>query len=70
MRDIGPNFHWSHKNINQMSERDWRIFREDYDIIIKGGRVPIPIRDWSDYPFPQSILDSINKANYKRPTPI
>ena len=31
-----------------MSERDWRIFREDHEIIIKGGRVPIPIRNWTD----------------------
>ena len=45
MRDLGPNCHWSHKNVRQMTERDWRIFREDHDIIIKGGRVPIPIRN-------------------------
>jgi ATP-dependent RNA helicase DDX23/PRP28 len=29
-----------------MSERDWRIFREDQNIIIKGGRVPPPLRTW------------------------
>jgi ATP-dependent RNA helicase DDX23/PRP28 len=28
--------------------RDWRIFREDMDIIVKGGRVPNPIREWSE----------------------
>jgi ATP-dependent RNA helicase DDX23/PRP28 len=31
-----------------MTDRDWRIFREDNDILIKGGRVPNPIRDWDD----------------------
>lgn len=27
-----------------MSERDWRIFREDNNIITKGARVPKPMR--------------------------
>lgn len=27
-----------------MSERDWRIFREDNNIIIKGAKVPKPMR--------------------------
>jgi len=31
-----------------MTERDWRIFREDNDIIIKGGRVPKPFKEWTD----------------------
>lgn len=31
-----------------MTQRDWRIFREDNDIIIKGGRVPVPIREWNE----------------------
>ena len=29
-----------------MTERDWRIFREDHQIYVKGGRVPHPIREW------------------------
>ena len=28
--------HWSEKDLNEMTERDWRIFREDYNITIKG----------------------------------
>jgi len=31
-----------------MSQRDWRIFREDMDIVIKGGRVPNPMREWTE----------------------
>lgn len=34
------------KPSDQMTDRDWRIFREDNDIMIKGGRVPHPIRSW------------------------
>lgn len=40
--------HWSKKSLGQMQPRDWRIFREDMDIIIKGGRVPNPIREWNE----------------------
>ncbi|KAK0074100.1 hypothetical protein PV326_012736, partial [Microctonus aethiopoides] len=38
--------HWLEKALNEMTERDWRIFREDYNIRIKGGRIPDPIRSW------------------------
>ena len=27
--------HWSDKELDRMTERDWRIFREDYNISIK-----------------------------------
>lgn len=27
--------HWSEKSLDEMTERDWRIFREDFDIRIK-----------------------------------
>jgi ATP-dependent RNA helicase DDX23/PRP28 len=36
------------KKREEMTERDWRIFREDKDILIKGGKVPEPIRHWED----------------------
>lgn len=36
------------KPLEEMTERDWRIFREDNDILIKGGRVPHPIRSWDE----------------------
>jgi ATP-dependent RNA helicase DDX23/PRP28 len=28
--------HWQEKKVEEMTERDWRIFREDYSITIKG----------------------------------
>lgn len=31
--------HWSEKGFDEMTERDWRIFREDYNITIKGKLV-------------------------------
>lgn len=53
-----------------MQPRDWRIFREDMDIIIKGGRVPNPIRDWTDVQLPKLLLQNIRILNYAKPTPI
>lgn len=29
--------HWTQKEVTEMTERDWRIFREDFNISIKGG---------------------------------
>ncbi|XP_071966184.1 probable ATP-dependent RNA helicase DDX23 [Antedon mediterranea] len=62
--------HWSHKSLEQMQERDWRIFREDYNISSKGGRIPNPIRNWKESTLPNHILDVIDGLKYKEPTPI
>lgn len=62
--------HWTDKEFEEMTERDWRIFREDYNITIKGGKIPNPIRNWSESGFPKEILEIIDKVGYKEPTPI
>lgn len=62
--------HWSEKALDEMTERDWRIFREDYNITIKGGRIPDPIRSWKESGFPKEILDIIDRVGYKDLTPI
>ncbi len=63
--------HWSKKKKNSdMTERDWRIFREDNDIIIKGGRVPNPMRLWVEGDLPQYMIDATLRQGYEKPTPI
>ncbi|UXI18612.1 hypothetical protein NH340_JMT04555 [Sarcoptes scabiei] len=63
--------HWTQKSLNEMTERDWRIFREDFNITMKGGKIPNPIRNWKEIKdIPQAILDIISKCGYKEPTPI
>lgn len=62
--------HWSEKDHDEMTERDWRIFREDYSITIKGGKIPNPIRNWKESGFPKEIIDIIDNVGYKEPTPI
>jgi len=53
-----------------MTERDWRIFREDHEIFIKGGRVPHPMRDWDTNLLPSNLIEAIRHCKYKYPTPI
>ena len=62
--------HWSEKSLEDMTERDWRIFREDFDIRVQGGRAPRPIRYWNEAPFPESISKAIADAGYEKPSPI
>uniref|UniRef100_A0A672RBP4 RNA helicase n=2 Tax=Sinocyclocheilus grahami TaxID=75366 RepID=A0A672RBP4_SINGR len=62
--------HWSQKKMDEMTDRDWRIFREDYSITTKGGKIPNPIRNWKEYSLPPHILEVIEKCGYKDPTPI
>ncbi|XP_064159977.1 probable ATP-dependent RNA helicase DDX23 [Anguilla rostrata] len=62
--------HWSQKKLDEMTDRDWRIFREDYSITTKGGKIPNPIRNWKEYNLPPHIVEVIDKCGYKDPTPI
>lgn len=56
--------HWSEKSLPEMTDRDWRIFREDYNIATKGGRIPCPIRYWNEALLSGEILDVIDALNY------
>lgn len=62
--------HWSQKKLDEMTDRDWRIFREDYSITTKGGKIPNPIRNWKEYTLPPHILEVIDKCGYKVSKPI
>jgi hypothetical protein len=39
---------WKTKPFASMEERDWRIFREDHEIYIRGGKAPNPVREWTE----------------------
>ena len=62
--------HWSEKKLEDMTERDWRIFREDFDIRLRGGRIANPLRYWDEANLPKSVMDAIVAAGYKQPSPI
>ena len=72
---LGPEtMHWSEKALEDMSERDWRIFKEDFDIHVRGGHkgplVPHPLRFWNEAPLDPSLMQSIQEIGYNEPTPI
>lgn len=69
-KQLWDDRHWSEKEVNEMTERDWRIFREDYNITIKGGKIPEPIRCWKESGIQKELLEIIDKVGYKDPTPI
>ncbi|WVQ85939.1 pre-mRNA-splicing ATP-dependent RNA helicase PRP28 [Cryptococcus sp. DSM 104549] len=62
--------HWSEKPLDEMKERDWRIFREDFSISARGGGIPFPLRNWKESGIPTRILDIIAEVGYKEPSPI
>lgn len=53
-----------------MAERDWRIFREDFDIRVKGGKAPLPLRFWEEGHLPGSVMEAIRELGYEKPSPI
>ncbi|KAJ5610721.1 hypothetical protein N7510_007440 [Penicillium lagena] len=62
--------HWSEKRLEHMRERDWRIFKEDFNIATRGGSVPNPMRSWEESQLPKRLLELIDRVGYKEPTPI
>ncbi|KAF9160926.1 mRNA splicing protein prp28 [Actinomortierella ambigua] len=62
--------HWSEKPLDQMRERDWRIFKEDFNIACKGGSIPNPIRRWEESTIDANVLRVIHEVGYTTPTPI
>ncbi|KAL0586546.1 hypothetical protein ABG067_003720 [Albugo candida] len=63
--------HWSEKSLEEMKERDWRIFREDFDITIKGGRASHPLRNWKEASIlPEALFQAIQEMGFERPSPI
>uniref|UniRef100_A0AC34F3J0 RNA helicase n=1 Tax=Panagrolaimus sp. ES5 TaxID=591445 RepID=A0AC34F3J0_9BILA len=62
--------HWTQKALDEMRPRDWRIFREDFNIAIKGGKIPNPLRNWEEAGLPQEVYDTILAVGYKEPSPI
>eukprot|EP00730_Choanoeca_flexa_P018302 TRINITY_DN8890_c0_g2_i2.p1 TRINITY_DN8890_c0_g2~~TRINITY_DN8890_c0_g2_i2.p1 ORF type:complete len:813 (+),score=272.56 TRINITY_DN8890_c0_g2_i2:43-2439(+) len=62
--------HWSEKALADMTNRDWRIFREDYNISCKGGHIPPPLRQWSEADLHPDLLKVIDVIGYTNPTPI
>jgi hypothetical protein len=57
--------HWKDKPVEEMVERDWRIFKEDFNIACKGGRIPNPIRDWNESDLTDDVRAVIDKVGYK-----
>ncbi|KAF2759384.1 putative DEAD/DEAH box helicase [Pseudovirgaria hyperparasitica] len=62
--------HWSDKELSQMRERDWRIFKEDFSISTKGGTLPNPMRSWDESDLPEDVLAIIRRVGYTDPSPV
>jgi ATP-dependent RNA helicase DDX23/PRP28 len=59
------------KPLSMMTSRDWRIFRENYEIVVKGGRAPPPLRSFREADLHPTLLDALeNVMRYREPTPI
>ena len=65
------SFSWAKKTLSEMTYRDWRIMREDFEISVKGkGDIPNPMRYWSESSLPDWALKAIADAGYTEPTAI
>jgi ATP-dependent RNA helicase DDX23/PRP28 len=66
----GIDIHWSAKPLDKMRERDWRIFKEDFNIATKGGNIPNPMRSWKESGLPSRLLDIVDQNGYTEPSAV
>jgi len=66
----GIDIHWSAKPLERMRERDWRIFKEDFNIATKGGNIPNPMRSWKESGLPTRLLDIVDQVGYAEPSAV
>ncbi|KAJ4370451.1 mRNA splicing protein prp28 [Neocucurbitaria cava] len=62
--------HWSEKKLEHMRERDWRIFKEDFNIATKGGSIPNPMRNWQEAQLPDKLMRIVEQVGYREPSAI
>lgn len=62
--------HWSEKKLEHMRERDWRIFKEDFNISTKGGGIPNPMRSWLESSLPKRLLEIVAQVGYDQPSAV
>jgi len=60
------------KPLEKMTSRDWRIFRENHNIVCKGGKAPPPLRNFRDGNLlhPSLVRALFENMGYRDPTPI
>ncbi|CAK9201244.1 unnamed protein product [Sphagnum troendelagicum] len=63
--------------IEEMTERDWRIFREDFNISCKVSLlysycldIMVPMRNWEEGALSPEVLKAVQEVGYKKPSPI
>jgi len=66
----GIDIHWSAKPLDRMRERDWRIFKEDFNIATKGGNIPNPMRSWKESGLPSRLLEIVDQVGYAEPSAV
>lgn len=64
------NRHWSEKSLEDMQERDWKTFKEDFKIEVRGSGAPLPIRYWNEAKLPKPLLDTLRRLGHSTLTPI
>jgi len=60
---------YAEKSYEEMTYRDWLIFKEENDIVVKGKHCPAPFKDWENLPINTQVISAL-KSNYKKPTNI
>ncbi|GJN22710.1 hypothetical protein PR202_gb10305 [Eleusine coracana subsp. coracana] len=74
--DMRVERRWSEKTLEEMTERDWRVFRDHFEISYSnhhnggggggGSVVPKPMRNWAE----SNLAPDLLRAGYRDPSPI
>lgn len=64
---------WQQKKLTTMTDRDWRIMKQDTKIALRGSsdkaKLPNPLRKWSEAELTDSMEDLVVRMGFRFPTP-
>lgn len=68
--DVGETS-WREKPLHTMKAAEWRMFREEFGITVRGSAVPVPLRSWAEAGLPSLVLNFVLKTlKFEEPTPV
>uniref|UniRef100_A0A7S3GCL4 RNA helicase n=1 Tax=Palpitomonas bilix TaxID=652834 RepID=A0A7S3GCL4_9EUKA len=64
------DFYHEHPNVTRRTPQEIDEFRRTRDITVMGSHVPKPVTTFEEASFPEYVMDGIDRAGFKDPTPI
>lgn len=64
------DFYVEHATVRARSDAEVASFRRQYEMTLSGHNIPRPVEHFHEAPFPEYVMETLNRQGFSRPTPI